>query len=147
MTRQRASSVRAWPASASRISWSRAPRRSGFEIVSRATPSAGWSRRSPLVIAQAPGSAGCAAIASLQHDERVTLGDRLPLLADDLLDLAGVLGLNGHLHLHRLEDHESVALVDLLPDLALDLPDRPRDVRLDVRQLEFPLVGFAMAAR
>src|SRR6185503_12805126 len=71
---------------------------------------------------------------SLQDDERVTFGNRLSLLADDLLHRAGVLGLDGHLHLHGLEDYERVALLDLLTDLALDLPDRPCDVSLDVGQ-------------
>src|SRR5215211_4872925 len=163
ITRQRASSVRECSASASRSSWSRAPRRSGFEMVSRATPAAGSSSRSFSVIAQAPGSAGCAASAtaqapgsagcaasasaqapgsagcaasaSLQDDERVALGHRLALLADDLLHDSLVLRLDRHLHLHRLEDYECVALLDLLADLTFDLPDGSCDVSLDVGQV------------
>src|ERR671924_613839 len=104
-------------------------------MVSRTTPAAGSSSRSLSVIAQAPGSAGCAASASLQDDERVALGHRLALLADDLLDDALVLRLDRHLHLHRLEDHERVALLDLLADLTLDLPDGACDVSLDVGQV------------
>src|ERR671922_1959443 len=140
ITRQRASSVRECSARASRSSWSSAPRRSGFEMVSRTTPAAGSSSRSLSVIAQAPGSAGCAASASLQDDERVALGHRLALLADDLLHDALVLRLDRHLHLHRLEDHEGVALLDLLADLTFDLPDGSCDVSLDVGQ-----VGFLLA--
>src|SRR4051794_4950993 len=67
-----------------------------------------------------------------EHDERVALVHRLALLAQDLLDGALVLGLHGHLHLHGLEDHDGVALVDLVPDRALDLPHGPGDVRFDV---------------
>jgi hypothetical protein len=45
-------------------------------------------------------------------DERLALGHRLALRADDLLDGSVVLSLDRHLHLHRLEDHERVALFD-----------------------------------
>src|SRR5690348_7814081 len=68
----------------------------------------------------------------LEDDERVALVHRLALLAEDLLDGARVLRLDGHLHLHRLEDDDGVALGDLLPDRALDLPHGPGDVRFDV---------------
>src|SRR4051794_30994989 len=71
---------------------------------------------------------------SLEHYERVALGDGLAFLAGDLLDLAVVLGLDGHLHLHRLEDHERVALLHVLSDLALDLPHRAGDVSLYIGQ-------------
>src|SRR5215212_1816491 len=101
MTRQRAWSVRVYSPSASSSSWSSAPRRSGFEMVSRATFSPGSSSWSFSVIARAPGSAGCAARISLQDDERVAFRDRLPLLADDLLDHPRIFGLDRHLHLHR----------------------------------------------
>ena len=49
-------------------------------------------------------------------------------------DRAGVLGLDRHLHLHRLEDHDGVALVDLVADRDLDLPHGAGDVGLDVRR-------------
>src|SRR5215204_4841726 len=117
MITQRASSVRMCSASPSRISWSSAPRLAGFEILIRATLSAGSSSVSLL----------------LKDHQRVALGDRLALLALDLLDGALVLGLDRHFHLHRLEDHERIALLDLLADRALDLPDGPCDVRFDVR--------------
>ena len=42
----------------------------------------------------------------LEHDERVALVDRLALVAADLRDRPGVLGLDRHLHLHRLEHDE-----------------------------------------
>ena len=88
------------------------------------------------LIAQAAGSAGCAVFASsLEDDERVALGNRLALLADDLLHDPVVLGLDGHLHLHRLEDHQGVALADGLAYVALHLPDRSCDVSLDVGQV------------
>src|SRR5215211_4808254 len=97
-TMQRASASRTACAIPSRISWSSALRLAGLEIVRRRTPSAGVSVRSrPL----------------FKDDERIALVDRLAFLAQDLLDGALVLGLDGHLHLHRLEDHDAVALGDL----------------------------------
>ena len=80
-----------------------------------------------LVDEQAPARAPL-----LEDNERVALGDRLTLLARISLDHAGVLGLDGHLHLHRLEDDHRVALVDAVADLDLDLPDGAGDVRLDL---------------
>src|SRR3954464_13761985 len=128
MIRQRASRPLTVVASVSRISWSSAPRFSGFEILSRTTWSAGSSRMS------LPEASSCVSAAPLLKDhQRVALGHRLALFALDLLDRALVLGLDRHLHLHRLEDDERVALRDLLADRALDLPDRPCDVRFDVR--------------
>ena len=52
-----------------------------------------------------------------------------------------VLGLDRHLHLHRLEDHDRVALLDRVADLDLDLPHGARDVGLDVRHVAAPPVG------
>src|SRR6185312_7914880 len=106
-----------------------APRFPGFEIFSRVTCSAGSSKSS---LPEA--SSRIRPTYLLQHDQGVALRHRLPLLAGDLLDDALVLRLHGHLHLHRLEDHERVALLDLLPDLTLDLPHRSGDVGLHVRQ-------------
>src|SRR6478609_2874044 len=118
MQRASPSASRTACAMPSRIAWSSALRLSGLEIVRRRTPSAGMSvRRRPL----------------LKDDERIALVHRLALLAADLLHGALVLGLDGHLHLHRLEDHDGVALVDLVADLAFDLPHGARDVGLDVR--------------
>src|SRR5947209_5214607 len=108
-------------AKASRIGWSSAPLRSGLEIVRRATPGAGSStRRRPVGLGE--------------DNEWVALRDRLPLLHQDLLDLAWILGLDRHLHLHRLQDHHSVALVDLVANRDLDLPHGAGDVGLDLRQ-------------
>src|SRR3954447_12793946 len=76
-----------------------------------------------------------ASSALLKDNQGVALGNRLPLLDEDLLHSALVLGLYRHLHLHRFEYRDGVALGDRLPDLALDLPHRAGDVRLDVRQL------------
>src|SRR4051812_7814108 len=127
MTRQREScSATTW-VMASRISWSSAPRFSGFEIFSLTTPSAGSSTTS-LPDAR-----------SAKDHESVALRDGLPLLARDLRDGAVVLGLDRHLHLHRLEDHERVALFHFVADLALDLPHGPGDVGLHVRQLRLLL--------
>src|SRR6187200_1988080 len=78
---------------ASRMAWSSALRLSGLEMVSRATASAG---RSTLI---SPGIAR-EALALLQDDERVALAHGLAFLDLDLLDDAGVLGLDRHLHLH-----------------------------------------------
>ncbi len=63
-------------------------------------------------------------------DERVALVDGLALLAEDLRDGSGVLGLDWHLHLHRLEDRDRVALLDRVADGALDLPYGAGDVCL-----------------
>src|SRR5437870_8057879 len=104
----------------SRIAWSSALPLVGLEIVRRTTPSTGSSTRSspatPLV----------------EDDEGVDLVHRLALFAQDLLDGAGVLGLDGHLHLHRFEDDDGVALRDRVPHVALDLPHGAGDVRFDV---------------
>src|SRR5689334_19378067 len=125
MSRQRASAPDTESRSVSRISWSSAPRLSGFEIRIRTTLSAGSSTS----------SLPDASSVLLKDDQGVALRDRLPLLHEDLLDGALVLRLDRHLHLHRFEDRDGVALRDLLTDLALDLPHRAGDVRLDVRQL------------
>src|SRR4051794_3812755 len=135
MTRQRASCPATTCAMVSRISWSSAPRLAGFEILILATPSAGSSTwtfpdASP----------------SVEDNERVSLRHGLAFLALDLLHGAVVLGLDRHLHLHRLEDHERVALLDLIADLALDLPHGPGDVGLDVRQLPFLLMRVRVRA-
>src|SRR3954471_20461719 len=117
-TMHRASVSRTACAMPSRIAWSSALRLPGLEIVRRRTPSAGVSVRSrPL----------------FKDDERIALVHGLALLAEELLDSALVLGLDGHLHLHGLEDDDGVALADLIADLAFDLPHGARDVGLDVR--------------
>src|SRR5215207_4091051 len=119
-------------ARALRMSWSSALRRSGLEIVRRATAGAGWSRTSlPPASSDLP-SPSPADIRLLEDDEDVALLDRLALLAADLLDGAGILRLDRHLHLHRLQDRDGVALVDLLARLDFDLPDGARDVRGDL---------------
>src|SRR4029077_4528927 len=78
-----------------------------------------------------PGSPGHG-LRLFEDDEDVALGYRLTLPAADLGDLAGILGLDRHLHLHRFEDDDRVALVDLVAHLDLDLPDCAGDVRLYV---------------
>src|ERR1700730_14187135 len=74
----------------------------------------------------------------LEHDERIALADGLALGADDLRDGAGVFGLDGHLHLHRLEDRNRVALLDRVADRTLDFPDGARDVGLNNSHLKPP---------
>src|SRR3954452_7030098 len=125
MSRQRASTVRTVSRSVSRISWSSAPRLSGVEILIQRMLCAGSSTSS------LPDSSSVL----LKLHQRVALRHRLALHDEDRLDRALVFRLDGHLHLHRLEDRDGVAFGDRLADLALDLPDRPGDVRLDVRQL------------
>src|SRR4051794_39215440 len=102
------------------VSWSSALRDSGLLSVSRATASAGWSRSS-----LPPANSSAMAVRLFEDDENVALGDRLALLAADLGHLAGVLGLDRHLHLHRLEDDYRVALVDLVADLDSNFPALP----------------------
>src|ERR1700733_6966842 len=111
MIRQRASSRGSVDVKPSRIAWSSAPRLAGLEIVRRETPGVGspTSRGPP---------AGRAWSGSLEDNEGVALGDRLALLAQDLLDDSGILGLDRHLHLHRLEDHHRVTLLHPVPALA-----------------------------
>ncbi len=79
----------------------------------------------------------------LQHDQRVALADRLALLAADARDGAGVFGLDRHLHLHRLEDRDRVALLDAVADGTLDFPYRAGDMSLDVSHsiLQTPLAN------
>src|SRR5436305_5027071 len=72
--------------------------------------------------------------ALLEDNERLALRDRLPFFAADLLHDPGVLGFDWHLHLHRFQDHDRVALCDGIPDLDLDLPDGARDMGLDLGQ-------------
>src|SRR5436305_15344774 len=112
MITQRASRPGSVAVNPSRIAWSSAPRLPGLEIVSRATPGPGSSssRRTPSGL--------------VEDNERVALRHRFALGDEDLLDHAGILGLDRHLHLHRLEDHDVVALLHGVADLDLDLPDR-----------------------
>src|SRR3954452_21167294 len=119
MSRQRASAAATVSRRVSRISWSSAPRLSGFEIRMRRTFAAGSSTS----------SLPDASSALLKDHQRVAFGDRLALGDEDLPHRALVLGLDRHLHLHRLEDGHRVALLDLLADLTLDLPDGAGDVR------------------
>src|SRR5437764_11307587 len=100
--RQRASRPRTVAARVSRISWSSAPRLSGFEIFSLATCGAGSSSRSLP-------DASSLVEELFEDNERVALRHGLAFLAADLLHGALVFRLNGHLHLHGLEDDERVA--------------------------------------
>src|SRR5690606_38272914 len=98
----------------------------GFEIASvRTAPSSRQSTR---------GSASTPLTTSLDDQEDVALVHRLAFLGLDLEHLAVVVGLDGHLHLHGLDDDERVALLDLLPLADRDLPDGAGDVRLDLRR-------------
>src|ERR1700712_3324273 len=131
MTRQRESCSPTTRVIASRISWSSAPRLSGFGILMRTTPSRGSSTRT------------FPEASSVKDDQRVAFRHGLTLFARDLLDGAVVLGLDRHLQLHRLEDHERVALFHVVADLALDLPHGPGDVGLHVRQLHLLLLRLS----
>ena len=51
-------------------------------------------------------------------------------MAEDLGHHAALLGLDRHLHLHRLDDHERVTLLHRLADLAGDAPDGAGDLGL-----------------
>src|ERR1700761_4511535 len=63
-----------------------------------------------------------------EDDEDVAFLDRVALGDADLGDGAGVLGLDRHLHLDRLDDHHLVADRDRVTDRAFDFPDGARDV-------------------
>src|SRR4051794_3026131 len=116
---------------ASRMGWSSALRLAGLEIVRRTTPSAGSSSSSLPSASSRAGAGADTAGRLVEHDEGVALVDRLALLAADLHDGARVFGLDGHLHLHRLEDRDRVALLDAVADRALDFPYRAGDMSLD----------------
>src|SRR5271166_1900719 len=103
----------------------------GERLVERACPRTRWWRRCSRAGREARE-------ALLQHHQRVALVDRLALLAADLRDRAGVLRLDGHLHLHRLEDRHGVALLDRVPDGTFDFPHRAGDMRLDLGHLYLP---------
>src|SRR5215210_1023472 len=109
-SRHRASSSRAVWASASRIGWSSALRLAGLTMVRRATCSAGRSSRSlPSASSSAPAGGDQSDVEpSAEDNERVAFVDRLALLAEDLPHCSGVLGLDRHLHLHRLQDDDCV---------------------------------------
>src|SRR3954453_2419353 len=127
-----------------RVSWSSAFRESGRLSVRRATASAGSSSRS-----LPPASSSVIALRLFEDDQDVALGDRLALLHADLGDLACVLRLDGHFHLHRLEDDDRVAVIDLVADRGLDLPDGSGDVGLYVRHArrgQYPAVLRESAA-
>src|SRR5437660_2501550 len=82
---------------------------------------------------------------SFERYESVTLVNRLALLHVDHLHDAGLLGLDGHLHLHRLEDHDCVALVHRVSGRDLDLPHGAGYVCLDLRQFALHFVGSRSA--
>src|SRR5664279_3436995 len=124
MRTHRASSSGMTAAIRSRIAISSAPRLPGLEMTSRVTPGAGSSIRS------------CPAEELFEDNERVALGHGLTLAAADLLDDAGIFGLDRHLHLHRFENHDRIALVDGVANLNLDLPHGTGDVRFDVGQID-----------
>src|SRR5437762_11346426 len=70
---------------------------SGLFRVTVATRPSRWTRSNPL----------------LNDGDDIALLDDAALLDPNLLDRARNRGLHGDLHLHRLEDHERVALTDL----------------------------------
>src|ERR1700744_509318 len=133
------------------MAWSSAPRLSGLEIVSRTTWGAGSSTSRRPEGGRGSVSRGRGSVSLLEDNERVALGDRLTLAAPDLAHDAGILGLHRHLHLHRLQDDDRIALLDGVADLDLDLPDGARDVGLDVGHVRSPPVlpcgGWAAPAQ
>src|SRR5271165_211453 len=94
--------------------------------------------RQPIELRASPRLRLIGCMCLLEHDEGVALAHCLPLLAEDLRDRAGVLRLDGHLHLHRLEDRDRVALLDRVPDGTFDFPHRAGDMRLDLGHLDLP---------
>src|SRR4051812_17230073 len=59
------------------------------------------------------------------HRDAGAGGDRLALLDGELRDLAGLVGGDLVLHLHRLDDADQLALLNLLTLLDEDLPHVP----------------------
>ena len=111
---------------ASSTSWSSGLRFSGLLSVSRATASAGTVEEE-----LARGELLAVRLATRGRRGRRPPGPTGPPRTD-LLDHAVVLGLDRHLHLHRLEDDHGVAVGDLVADRDLDLPDGSGDVRFDI---------------
>src|SRR5437899_12474514 len=108
-------------------------------MVRRVTPSTGWSTSSlPSASSRGDAPEDTGENYLLEDDQRVALADRLALLAEDLDDRPRVLGLDGHLHLHRLEYRDGVALFDLVADGALDFPYGAGDVGLDLSHACLP---------
>src|SRR3979411_561821 len=68
----------------------------------------------------------------LEDGDRLPLLDHLALPDQDLADGARHRGGDRDLHLHRLEDHQRVVLLDLLADLGDDLPQVADQLRLDL---------------
>mmetsp|Transcript_38572 Transcript_38572/g.69029 ORF Transcript_38572/g.69029 Transcript_38572/m.69029 type:complete len:514 (-) Transcript_38572:3215-4756(-) len=66
---------------------------------------------------------GLPAAGRLDHDQVAAEVDHGPQLHEDLRDLPISRGRDGGLHLHRLEHHHRVPLVDRVADLHLDVPD------------------------
>jgi len=69
---------------------------------------------------------------SFKSDNGLAFGDGLPFFHEDFRDGAVVFGFDGHFHFHGLEDDDGGSFFEFVPDLDFDLPNRARDVRLDV---------------
>src|SRR5579872_660692 len=81
----------------------------------------------------------------LLHDgDGLSLLDHLALLDQDLADRPRHRGGHRDLHLHRLEDHQRVVLLDLLADLGDDLPQVADQLRLDLGHRAPPGAKAAM---
>src|SRR4051794_16364725 len=76
---------------------------------------------------------------SAQTEQRLPFADRLALRAQKLGHRSRHLCLDGHLHLHRLENDDGVPLVDRVTHGDLDLPHGARDMRLDLGHLQHPV--------
>jgi len=68
---------------------------------------------------------------SSERDEHVPFAHSLAFGHVDLLDLPRLRRLDGHLHLHRLEDDARLPLGDTVPHFNFDFPDGTGDVRVD----------------
>ena len=87
----------------------------------------------PVIAPDAPISSSSIARALLVQDgDGVAFLDGLPLGHLDLLHLAGPRRLHRDLHLHGLQHDHGIARGHRVADLARDLEDHARDVRLDV---------------
>jgi hypothetical protein len=114
---------------AAREAWGDGSSRRGEERVERRRRRSGERRRGGREGGE-EGLASWLGEVLREHDQNIALVDGLALLAADLDHFARVFGLDGHLHLHRLEDRHGVALIDLVADGALDLPHRAGDMCL-----------------
>src|SRR5690606_20824549 len=75
----------------------------------------------------------------IQYQQQVAGIDRFARRAVDAADPRAAVGMHGKFHLHRLDDQQGMAGLDLLPRLHQQLPDIAADVRRHCVTVELDL--------